>query len=66
MNGKRDHFTLDDFRQCAKAISMKRGRAEIIIDEVRAAVANWLDYADQADVSEPWRLQINQNLRLEL
>jgi len=66
MNGKRDHFTLEDFRQCAKAISMKRGRAESIVDEVRAAVADWMDYAAQADVIESWRLQIQQNLRLDL
>jgi hypothetical protein len=28
MNGKRDGFTLADFRACAKSALMKRGRAE--------------------------------------
>ena len=27
MNGKREDFTLEDFNACAKAASMKRGRA---------------------------------------
>src|SRR6267378_1897221 len=32
MNGKRDGFTLADFRACAKSAVMKRGRAESIIE----------------------------------
>lgn len=39
MHGKRDGFTLDDFRACAKSASMKRGRAETILREVTAIVA---------------------------
>ncbi len=50
MNGKRDGFTLADFRACAKSALMKRGRAEAIVEEVRAAVAKWPDYAEQAQV----------------
>ncbi len=26
LNGKRDDFSMEDFKACAKAISMKRGR----------------------------------------
>ena len=66
LNGKRDGFTLEDFRACAKSALMKRGRAETIVDEVRAAVAKWPDYADQARVMETWRDQIQRNLRLSL
>ena len=66
MNGKRDGFTLADFRACAQSASMKRGRAETIVDEVRAAVAKWPDYAEQAQVMKPWRDQIRRNLRLDL
>jgi serine/threonine-protein kinase HipA len=66
MNGKRDGFTLADFRACARAAMMKRGRAETIIEEVSAAVAKWPDYAEQAQVSKEWRKQIQRNLRLEL
>jgi serine/threonine-protein kinase HipA len=50
MNGKRDGFTLADFRACAKSAMMKRGRAEAVVEEVRAAVSKWPDYAEQAQV----------------
>jgi hypothetical protein len=33
MNGKRDGFTLADFRTCAKSALRKRGRAEGIVEE---------------------------------
>jgi len=66
MNGKRDGFTLADFSACARSALMKRGRAEAIIEEVRAAVANWPDYAAQAGVSTNWRKEIQQKLRLTL
>lgn len=66
LNGKRDGFTLADFRACAKGASMKRGRAEAIIEEIRAAVSRWPDYAQEAQVAPAWRKQIRQNLRLKL
>jgi serine/threonine-protein kinase HipA len=66
MNGKRDEFTMADFRTCARSASMKRGRAESIVDEVRAAVVQWPTYAHTADVMDTWREQIHQNLRLDL
>jgi serine/threonine-protein kinase HipA len=66
MNGKQDGFTLADFRACAKSASMKRGRAETIVEEVRAAAVKWSDYAEQAQVMNIWREQIQKNLRLEL
>jgi len=64
MNGKRDGFTLADFRACAKAALMKRGRAEAILEGVCAAVAKWPDYAEQAQVVSAWRKQIQGNHRL--
>lgn len=66
MNGKRDEFTMADFRACARSASMKRGRAESIVEEVRAAVAKWSTYAHTAGVMNTWREQIQQNLRLDL
>ncbi len=66
MNGKRDGFTLADFRACAKSALMKRGRAEAIVDEVCMAVKKWPDFAEQAEVMNDWRKQIRQNLRLDL
>jgi serine/threonine-protein kinase HipA len=66
LNGKRDGFTLEDFRACAKTAQMKRGRAETIIEEITAAVSNWPQYAEQARVISPWQKQVQQNLRLNL
>jgi serine/threonine-protein kinase HipA len=64
MNGRRDGFTLDDFRACARSALMKRGRAEAIVDEVRTAVRKWPDHAEQAQVMDSWRTQIQHNHRL--
>ena len=38
LNGKRDGFTLEDFRACERSAMMKRGRASAIVEEVREAV----------------------------
>jgi serine/threonine-protein kinase HipA len=65
MNGKHDGFTLADFQACAKSALMKRGRAEAIVHEVRAAVAQWPDFAGQAGVLPEWRSQIQTHLRLD-
>jgi serine/threonine-protein kinase HipA len=65
MNGKRDKFTMDDFKACAKAASMKRGRAEKIVAEVQATVSRWASFADQAKVPGVVRESIQQALRLK-
>jgi serine/threonine-protein kinase HipA len=65
MNGKRDGFTLDDFKACARAAAMKRGRAEAIVEEVRRTVSRWPDYADEAGVPAKTRDQIQRALRLQ-
>ena len=64
MNGKRDDFTLDDFRACASSASMKRGRAEAIVAEVLAVVSKWPDYARDAGVPAAWRQRIRETHRL--
>ena len=43
---------------------MKRGRAEAIGEEIRAAVAKWPEYAERAQVMSEWRKQIQSNHRL--
>lgn len=50
VNGKRGDFELEDLRACARNASMKRGRAEAILAEVNAAVAEWPRFADRADL----------------
>jgi serine/threonine-protein kinase HipA len=64
INGKRDHFTRDDFQAVAKVASMKRGRDAAIFEEVRTAVQRWREFADAAKVAEVWREQIQAQLRL--
>ena len=65
MNGKRDHFLLEDFKSCAQVASMKRGRAETIVSEVQEVAARWPDYAGEAGVPEPPMRRIRQAMRLD-
>ena len=65
LNGKRDDFSLEDFKACAKKASMKRGRAETILKEVQATVSRWRDYAEEAGVNPVQREQIHRSLRLD-
>lgn len=52
LNGKRDNFDLEDFKACAKNASMKRGRAEEILQQVQEAVLKWEGFAKEAGVSD--------------
>jgi serine/threonine-protein kinase HipA len=65
LNGKQDNFVLDDFKACAKAASMKRGRAETILKEVQETVSRWSSYAEEAGVPDEWCDKIRQILRLK-
>ena len=64
INGKQDDFTLEDFRTSAALAGLKRGRAETILDEVRAAVERWPEFAEAAGVLPKWREQVQSSLRL--
>lgn len=64
MNGKRDDFTMDDFKACAKAASMKRGRAQRIVSEVLDIVSRWKEYAADADIPRLTQDKIQAALRL--
>ena len=63
MAGKRDDFTLEDFIACGKTASMKRGRAEAIVNEVLETVSHWRNYADEVGVPRTFRDQIWSTLR---
>ena len=65
MNGKRDHFTLEDFNACAKTASMKRGRAAKILAEVQATVSKWPSFAETAGVPDVVREKIQRTLNLK-
>ena len=66
VNFKRDNFVLDDFKACAKTVSMKRGRAEKIINEVTAVVSRWREYADEVRVQPEQRDKIQNVLCLDI
>lgn len=48
--GKRDGFTLEDFREIGRLASMKRGAVESMLDEVTDAVSAWPELAAEAGV----------------
>jgi serine/threonine-protein kinase HipA len=65
LNGKRDGFKLEDFKACAKGVSMKRGCAVTILEEVQSVVSRWNQYADQSGVTPVQRDQIQKALRVQ-
>jgi len=65
LNAKRDGFTKEDFRICANLASLPRGRSDDILEEVRAVVARWPDYARQVGVPNDNIRRIEKTLRLD-
>ena len=66
LNGKRDGFTVEDFKACAKTASMKRGRAEDILEQVHNAVLGWNEFSAQAKVNEELTEKIESTHRLDI
>jgi hypothetical protein len=66
LNEKRDDFSKSDFEDCGKNISLKRGRALEILQQVHSTVSNWQVYANKAGVSEIQTAQIQKAHRLNL
>jgi serine/threonine-protein kinase HipA len=66
LNGKRDDFALADLQAVARKASLKRGVAERVFEEVRAAVRDWPTFADAAEVPESRAERIRRAQRLEL
>jgi serine/threonine-protein kinase HipA len=64
LNGKRDGFTMTDFRAAANSTNMKRGRAEAIVEEVSAIVKKWPQFANEAKLPEGIRDKIGTTHRL--
>ncbi|RPH92074.1 MAG: type II toxin-antitoxin system HipA family toxin [Lysobacterales bacterium] len=65
MNGKRKDFVLDDFRACARAAVMKKGRAESILAEVVEVTSKWPDYAERVGVPEHTMKKVQSTMRLD-
>ncbi len=55
LNGKRDGFTVADFRAVARSANMKRGRAEAIVKEVSSIVRRWPEFAAEAKLDDGLR-----------
>jgi serine/threonine-protein kinase HipA len=60
LNGKRDGFTMSDFRAAAKGANMKRGRADAIVKEVLSVVKRWREFAEAAKLSDGLRDKIQK------
>jgi serine/threonine-protein kinase HipA len=65
MNGKREGFTMEDFKQCASIALMKRNQEKRIISEVLDVVSNWREYASNAGVETQVAEKIYRTLRLD-
>lgn len=64
LNGKRDHFTVDDILAVAGQIGEFKTEAKRVIEEVSDIVAKWPAYAEEAGVPTSLREEIAQNRRL--
>jgi len=65
VNGKRENFTLEDFRSCANVALLKRGQEKTILTEVQDVVSQWPRYARDAGIPKPTREKIHKLLRLD-
>ncbi len=64
INGKFDQFTRNDLLGLGRTFGVKR--ADHILEEVIAAVAQWSKFAAETDIPETEIEYINNNLRVEL
>jgi serine/threonine-protein kinase HipA len=62
INGKRQHITRDDLLQVAKSMHIKK--AETIINEVKAVVSRWNDFAAETKVHTTLRDAVGKTLLL--
>ena len=66
LNGKRDKFDIEDFKACAKTVSMRRGRAEEILEEVQQAVLRWSEFATRSGVNDGFIKKIKNAHTLDI
>lgn len=65
-NGKFDDFTRQDLVAVANVAGLRRGRADIVLEEVRQAVSSWPSFAEEAQVDPRRALAIGRAHRLHL
>lgn len=66
INGKRNDITREDLLALARFASIKKGKANNIVDKVIEVFSSFKDYAQKADVDKKHIKIIQQNLRLNL
>ena len=64
INGKREHFSIDDFMTVARLINCRK--PDTIINEVRDAVSHWADFAAVAGVSDELRRMIAEGIMVDV
>jgi len=65
VDGKRDNFELADLKAVARAMSLKRNIARVVLEKVQEVVSNWADYAERAGVDAAHRDRIARAHRLK-
>lgn len=63
INGKADEITIDDLISVADKTGIKKATAKECIDQIQAATASWLDFAEQAELSPQKAKHIQKQLR---
>ncbi len=66
LNGKRNNFELADFKACARNASIKRGRAEEILQQVHDSVLKWKGFAEEAGVAGDVAARIQSAHRMDI
>jgi serine/threonine-protein kinase HipA len=65
LNGKRDGFEESDYAAFAGNAGLKRGRYKSILEQTRAAISMWPEFAERAGVKKKFRQQIASLHRVE-
>lgn len=66
LNGKRDHFGLDDLVAFGVFCGMKPKKARDIVTGIHKLVGDWMRYADRAGVSESTAARLHRAMRREI
>jgi len=66
LNGKRDDFSVSDFVECGRNISLLRGRAEEMLQKVQDVVIGWPGFAKAAGVPDETVQRIGRTHRTTL
>ena len=58
INGKRDHFALEDFYAVAERFRISRNATKQILEEIDDVMGRWPQFAEKAGVPKKWTKQI--------